>query len=334
MNRASRWRIAAELRSLGAGLSVMGASDVGCEVPAGSLDGRDPRDHSAHHRRRRAVGQHPGGGAGNTAHAHSRRAAARFRSPLFPSRKRAPRTRPSPERRARPMQAAAEAAGADDVLDLTDALNEDGSVRRLAPLATVSGAPEPEPVARTAGPAPEPARASHFAERAAETMAAEANPADASRSRCETGRGETGEATGRPIARMIRSDVTGRNTVRRDRRAAGLGGRRVGCGDGVRAPRLGAARPARPAAGRRPAARRDRPRIAAPAAADLARREPARHRRAAGSGRNRQDFGAFRAGLSRSAGGSRRGAAGPAIGDARSDDFGRFGPAVDLLPIT
>src|SRR4051812_27117037 len=40
-----------------------------------------------------------------------------------------------------PMQAAAEAAGADDVLDLTDALNEDGSVRRLAPLATVSGAP-------------------------------------------------------------------------------------------------------------------------------------------------------------------------------------------------
>ena len=36
------------------------------------------------------------------------------------------------------MQAPAETTGADDVLDLTDALNEDGSVQRLAPLGTVS----------------------------------------------------------------------------------------------------------------------------------------------------------------------------------------------------
>ena len=64
------------------------------------------------------------------------------------------------------MQAAARAPGADGVLDLTDALNEDGSVRRLAPPATASGAPEA-------------ARTPPFAERAAEMAAAEAKPADA-----------------------------------------------------------------------------------------------------------------------------------------------------------
>jgi cell pole-organizing protein PopZ len=74
-------------------------------------------------------------------------------------------------------QEAAETAGADDVLELTDALDEDGSVRRLAPLATVSGAPEPARVLPVSGP--EPARTRDFAERAAETMAAEAIPVDA-----------------------------------------------------------------------------------------------------------------------------------------------------------
>src|SRR5690349_15024535 len=41
------------------------------------------------------------------------------------------------------MPAVSEAVDADDVLDLTDALNEDGSVRRLAPLTTAPGAAEP-----------------------------------------------------------------------------------------------------------------------------------------------------------------------------------------------
>jgi uncharacterized protein len=100
---------------------------------------------------------------------------------------------PVPEERAvdaprETTQAAAEASGADDVLDLTDALDEDGSVRRLAPVATTSGAPESapahappasEPVHALPVAAPEPARMPAFAERAAETMAAEASPVGA-----------------------------------------------------------------------------------------------------------------------------------------------------------
>jgi len=97
---------------------------------------------------------------------------------------------PVPEERAAEAppemtQAAAEATGADDVLDLTDALDEDGSVRRLAPVATTSSAPEPAPAHAPPAPepvhglpvsAPEPARMPPFAERAAETMAAVASP--------------------------------------------------------------------------------------------------------------------------------------------------------------
>jgi cell pole-organizing protein PopZ len=75
-------------------------------------------------------------------------------------------------------QTAAETAGADDVLDLTDALNEDGSVRHLAPLATVADATEPEPLHALPMAPPEPARTLPFAERAAGTMAVEAVPVE------------------------------------------------------------------------------------------------------------------------------------------------------------
>jgi cell pole-organizing protein PopZ len=71
---------------------------------------------------------------------------------------------------------AAAAAGADNVLDLTDALNEDGSVRRLAPLVTASGASEPAPAPPVS--APELARTPPFAERAAETISVEARRVD------------------------------------------------------------------------------------------------------------------------------------------------------------
>ncbi|MGD9613903.1 MAG: DUF2497 domain-containing protein [Alphaproteobacteria bacterium] len=74
--------------------------------------------------------------------------------------------------------APAEEADANSVLDLTDALNEDGSVRRLVPLGTAPGVPEPEPAPPTSPP--DPARAPLFAEKAAETMEVEAKPADAS----------------------------------------------------------------------------------------------------------------------------------------------------------
>lgn len=73
-------------------------------------------------------------------------------------------------------QVSAEAAGADDVLDLTDALNEDGSVRHLAPPATASGAAALAP----APPLPEPAHTSPSAEIAAGTTTAEASPVNAS----------------------------------------------------------------------------------------------------------------------------------------------------------
>lgn len=51
------------------------------------------------------------------------------------------------------MRAAREPDGAGDILDLTEALNEDGSVRRLAPIGGVSGASEPAPAPSSAGAA-------------------------------------------------------------------------------------------------------------------------------------------------------------------------------------
>jgi uncharacterized protein len=68
------------------------------------------------------------------------------------------------------VQAPANAHGTNDVLDLTDALNEDGSVRRLAPLGSASGALDAEPA-----PAPPPAETN-----SAEPIEVEAKPAEAS----------------------------------------------------------------------------------------------------------------------------------------------------------
>jgi hypothetical protein len=67
-------------------------------------------------------------------------------------------------------QASAKAAGADDILNLTEALDEDGSLQRVAPLGTASGTPRAEPA---------PAEADSAEPKELEAKQAEPKPAEA-----------------------------------------------------------------------------------------------------------------------------------------------------------
>ena len=178
----------------------------------------------------------------------------------------------------------AEEAG-NDVLDLTDVLNEDGNVRRLEPIATVPDAGE-------LGPAPVPAETKSATPPAISAKPPEASPRT-DPSPTDKAISEANHATdpdplpsaaqppGATDERLV-SDVAAL--------AAATAFGRIGA-----VPRV---RREAPAVGGRPLDEIVR-RTAAPAIADLARREPASHRRAPGSGRDREDFLPFPAGLSR-----------------------------------
>ena len=195
-------------------------------------------------------------------------------------------------------QAPAEPAGANDVLDLTDALDEDGGVRR-------SRRSDCRRRAGRAGHPPPPVETE-----AAEPIAAEPKPAEASPRTDRPPPAEASPESDRaadPGPRLRRLPPT---ASRRKRRAACLGCRRAGRRDGVRA----SGRAPREFGGsRRWSADRPLDEIVRDLLRPLLQtwldeNLPGIVERLVAGG-NRQDFGPLRAGLSRSAGGagSRRG---------------------------